>query len=97
MHGKLEAAQHTLRVLPPDRRVQVLLHVKTPFEQHKIVLEVEQQEEDAQGPKGKLVSGNVEDQLQRAIMFVACCLSSGNDELQKMGDDVMERIHQLER
>lgn len=43
------------------------------------------------------MSGNVEDQLQRAIMFVACCLSSGNDELQKMGDDVMERIDQLER
>ena len=52
MHGKPEADQHNLRVLPPDRRVQVLLHVKTPFEQRKIVLEVEQQEEDAQGAKG---------------------------------------------
>lgn len=86
-----------MRVLPPDRRVQVLLHMETAFERRKVVLTVEHAEEDAQGFKGKLGSGALEDQLQRAILFATCCLASHEEEFRKLGSDMVESIDALEQ
>ncbi len=96
VHGKLDMTLAKLRILPPDRKVQVMLYIESHFERCKILLEIEQDEEDA-GAKGQLASAPVEDQLQRAILYAACCLCSSKEEFRKLGNEVLESIDTLEQ
>ena len=96
VYGKLGELRANLRILPPDRNVRILLHMETAFEQSRVLLALETHEENAQNAKGALTSGLVEDQLQRAILFSAACLSS-NKDLQEIGHQILRRIDDLEQ
>ena len=97
IYGKVEAPNANMRILPPDSRVSLLLHMETAFEQRKIVLTLEENEEDAHIAKVALTSGAVEDQLQRAILYSAACLQSNNEEFCKLSSEVLDSIDGLEQ
>ena len=97
VHGKLKELNANLRILPPERKVQIMLHLETAFEQSKVVLTLEKDEEDAKSAQGVLTSGAVEDQLQRAILFSAACVGSSKEDLQEMGNQVLLCIDELEQ
>lgn len=85
--------------MPPEAtsKVTVYLSLETHFEKRKIVLTREAQEEDAQAMKLRLVSGVIEEQLQRAILSSTFCLESDSDELRNAGMEMVDKIDDLER
>ena len=97
IYGKVEAPATNMRILPPDSKVSLLLYMETAFEQRKLALTLETHEEDAHNAKAEQTSGPVEDQLQCAVLYSAACLQSSNEELCKLGADVLDSIDSLEQ
>lgn len=85
--------------LPPeaDAPVDVHLHLTTHFGQQRVFLRKEQPEQDARGLKTRLASGSIESQVQRAVMWAASCLASGDLGINKAGFEILDVIHMLER
>lgn len=96
--GKVLAGQNFLP-LPPeaDAQVDVFLYHSTHFGQQKVLLHKEQPEQDAQGLKTRLASGNIEHQLQRAVLWAASRLVSGSSDTQQTGVEMLKVIDTLER
>lgn len=95
--GKVLA--ENLLPLPPeaDTPVDVYLHLTTHFGQQKVFLRKEPPEQDAQGLKTRLASSSIESQVQRAVMWAASCLASGDLAIKKAGLEILDVIHTLER
>ncbi len=79
VNGKVIGGEDGMFPLPPEPTapVDVFFYLNTHFGDLKICLQKEPYEEDAQVLKGRLASGAVEYQLQRAILSAATCLMSG--------------------
>ena len=85
--------------MPPeaDAPVDVFLHLTTHFGKQRVFLQKEQPEQDAQGLQTRLASGSIENQLQRAVLWAASCLVSGDMGSHQAGLDILSIMDTLER
>lgn len=97
IRGALEGGSSLASPPGASAQVDVLLHLETHFGSTEIVLTKQQYERDACALSQRIASGEVEYQLQRAVMSVVSCLGSADLKTQETGRNMLNTIDKLER
>ena len=97
VYGELASGHNLLPVPGSQDHVVIYLDLETHFDNACITLTRQQHEQDASRLSQRIASGQVEDQLQRALVWIISCLASADPEVQQAGRGALDAVDRLER